>query len=89
MRVQSIWAPVQRRDVAGDGLLLATTQVPLGEVNRVGKGHDLAQKIRPGTEALQDAGNQLPTAESAPLLVHFGGFAGSFIVLDDADIRHG
>jgi hypothetical protein len=33
--VQSIWAPVQVRNVAGDHLLVAAREVTFGEMNRI------------------------------------------------------
>lgn len=88
MRVESIRAPVERRDIAGDGFLLAAGEVSLGEVNRVGKGDDLAKKIRAGAETFQDGGDDLTSAEGPPLVVNLGNFSLGLIVLDDSDVVH-
>jgi hypothetical protein len=40
--VQSIWTPIQKRNVAGDHFLMAAGEMALGEMNPVGEFDDLA-----------------------------------------------
>lgn len=58
-----------------------------GKVHRIAETHDLAQKIRPMTEALEDARHLLPAGLAPPLVVDFGDVAGSIRVFDEADLR--
>ena len=75
MRVQSIWTAIQVRYPACDGFLCLPRQVPMREMHRVAKFHHIAQKIRPMTEALQNAGHFLASGFRAPLLVDLGDIA--------------
>jgi len=78
--VQSIRTPVQVGDVAGNHLLVAAGKVTLAEVNLVGKVYDLAQKVGPSAEALDDTWNLLSARSSPPVVVRCGGFAGGFMI---------
>jgi len=59
MAVQSIWAPVQVGNVAGNQLLVPSREMAFGEVDRIRKLNNLLQEIRPCAETLDDAGNLL------------------------------
>src|SRR5580658_166057 len=50
--VQSIRAPVQVRDVAGDHLFVAARKMPFREMDRVSQLDDAAQEVRSSSEAL-------------------------------------
>jgi hypothetical protein len=86
MGVQSIGTAIERRDVAGDSFFLAASEMAFGKMNSIGKSNDLAQEVRPVAETLQNAGDNLASAKLAPLLVHFGGFAGGFGIFNQPDI---
>src|SRR5438270_462734 len=55
MAVQSIWAPIQVRNVAGDHLLMTSGEMAFGEVDRIRELNYLLQEIRPCAETLNDA----------------------------------
>ena len=55
MTVQSIWAPIEEGDVAGNHLLVAARQVPFRKMDGVGKFNDLAKEIGPRTKAFDDS----------------------------------
>lgn len=55
MAVQSIWTPIQVRNVAGDHLLVPPPKMAFGEVDGIGELHYLLQEIRPCAETLDDA----------------------------------
>ena len=61
MAVQSIWAPVQVGNVAGDHLLMTPREMAFGEMNRIRELNYLLQEIRPCAETLDDAGDLLPS----------------------------
>ena len=87
MAVQSIRTPVQKRDVAGDHLLMATGKMPFGEMDGVSQFDDATQKVRPSSEALDDAGNLLSPRPSPPDIVSRRRFSGGFSIFDDPDFR--
>ena len=86
MRVQSIRTAIEPGDPAGDGFLGAACQMAFGEVHRIAEAHHFARKIRPVTEALEDARHLLPPGLAPPLVVDFGDIAGSICVFDEADL---
>lgn len=86
MAVQSIRAPIEKRDVAGDHLLMAARQVSFGKMDGVGKFNHLSQKVRPRAKALDDAGYLLSSRACAPKIVCRGNVAGSFSVFGDPDL---
>jgi len=85
--IQSIRTPVQKRDVAGDHLFVAARKMPFGEMDGVSQFDDAAQKVRPRSEALDDAGNLLSARPSPPKVVSGGRFSSGFRVFDDFDFR--
>jgi len=87
MAVQSIRAPVQKGDMAGDHFFGATVKMPLGKMNRVGEIDDLAQEIRAGAEAFNDAGNLLPSGTGAPVIVGCCRVTGRLGIFGDFDLR--
>jgi hypothetical protein len=87
MRVQSIWTAIQIRHPARNRFLGPTRQVPFGEVNRIAKLHHVVQKVRPMTEALQNARHLLAARFCAPLVVDLRNLAGRFSVFDKPDLR--
>ena len=86
MAVQSIRAPIEKRDVAGDHLLMPARQVPFGKMDGVGKFNDLPEKIWPGPKALDDAGDLFSSRTGAPVIVCRGDIPGSFGVFRDPDL---
>lgn len=86
MAVQSIRAPIEKRDVAGDHLLVAARQVAFGKMDGVGKFNDLPQKIRPGSKALDDAGDLFSSRTGAPKIVCCSNFADGLGVFGDPDL---
>jgi hypothetical protein len=86
MAVQSIRAPVQVRDVAGNHFLMPPRKVPLGKMHGVGELQDLAEKIRPRTETLDDAGDLGPTRARAPRVVRRRHVAGGLSIFNDRDL---
>ena len=87
--VQSIRAMVQEGDVAGDHLLVPASEVALGKVNGIRKLHHLPQKVRPGSEALDDARDLFPPRTRSPEIVGSRHLAGGVAVFSDADLRCG
>jgi hypothetical protein len=87
MRVQSIWTAIQIRYPARDRLFRPPRQMPLGEVHRIAKLHDVAQKVRPMTEALQNARHLLAARFRAPLVVDLGDVARRVHVFNQLDLR--
>jgi hypothetical protein len=73
--VNSIRTAVQVRHIAGDHLLVASSQVPFGKVNGVGKFNNLAKEVWPRAEALDDAGYLLSSGTGTPEIVSGGGLA--------------
>ena len=61
MAVQSIWTPIQVRNVAGDHLLMASRKMAFGEVDGIRELNYLLQEIRPCAETLDDARDLLPS----------------------------
>jgi hypothetical protein len=61
MAVQSIWTPIQIRNVAGDHLLMPSREMAFGEVDGIRELDYLLQEIRPCAETLDDAGDLLPS----------------------------
>jgi len=47
------------------------------------------QKVGPGSEALDDAGDLLPAGAFAPEVIGRSGLAGGFSILDDPDLGRG
>jgi hypothetical protein len=86
MAVQSIRAPIEERDVAGDHLLVSARQVPFGKMDGVGKFNHLPQKIRPCAKAFDDAGDLFSSRAGTPVVVCRGHFAGSFGVFGDLNL---
>jgi hypothetical protein len=87
MAVQSIRAPVQIRDVAGDHLFVSAGKMPFGEMDGVSHFDDAAQKIRPRSEALDNARNLLSSRTGSPRIVSGGGLSRGVRVFDDSDLR--
>jgi hypothetical protein len=85
--VESIRAPVQKRDVARDHFLVAASEMAGGEVNCVRKLNDLAQKIWPRSEAFDNSRHLAAAGSRSPEIIGCGGIARSFGVLSDADFR--
>jgi len=61
MAVQSIWTPIQVRNVASDHLLVASCKMAFREVNSVRELNHLLQEIRARAETLDDAWDLLPS----------------------------
>ena len=61
MAVQSIWTPVQVRNVAGDHLLVPARKMAFGEVDGIRELNYLLQEIRPCAKTLDDARDLLPS----------------------------
>ena len=78
MAVQSIRATIEKRDIAGNHLLVPARQVSFGKMDGVGKFNDLSQKIRTRAKAFDDAGHLLSSRAGAPKIVCRGYLAGSF-----------
>jgi hypothetical protein len=87
--VESIGAPVQVRDVAGNHLFMSPREMPFREVNRIRELHDLPQKVRSRAEALDDAWHLLPSRSLAPEVVGSRRFAGRLVIFGDADLGWG
>ena len=87
MRIQSIGTTIEPRDPAGDCFLGAPVEVTFRKVHRVTEAHHLAQKIRPMTETLEDAGHLLTTGVGAPLVVDRCNLAGCVRVFHYIDFR--
>ncbi len=85
MAVQSIRAPVQVGNVAGDHLLLPARKMPLGKMNRVAEFNHSPQKIGPGAETLNDSRDLLSSRAGAPEVISRGSLAGRFRVFNDSD----
>ena len=84
--VGSVLAVVESRDVGGDGFLLSSVEVAVGEVESIGGLHDLLQEIRSCREALEDFGHPVAIGVLfAPRLVDPGQFATGLIVFDPRD----
>jgi hypothetical protein len=86
MAVQSIRTPIEKRDVAGDHLLVPAREVPFRKMDGVGKFNNLSQKIRPRAETLDNAGHLLSSRARAPKIVCCSYFAGSLGVFGDPDL---
>jgi hypothetical protein len=86
MAVQSIRAPIEKRDVAGDHLLVPPREVAFRKMDGVGKFNDLPEKIWPGPKALDDAGDLFSSRTGAPVIVCRGDIPGSFGVFRDPDL---
>ena len=86
MAVQSIWTPVQVRDVAGDHLFMAAREMAFGEMDRVREVDHLAKKVGARAETLDDAGNLRAARSRAPVVVGGGSISGGFVVFGDADL---
>jgi len=69
MRVQSIRTAIEPRNPTGDCLFVTPREMPLGKVHRVAELHDLAKKVGPVAEALQNARHLLPTGFPTPFVV--------------------
>ena len=80
MAVQSIWAAIEEGDIAGNHLFVTAREVAFRKMNGVGKFNYLAQKIRPRTETLDDAGHLLSPRTGSPEIVCGSNFSGSFSV---------
>ena len=85
MAVQSIRAPVQVGDVAGDHLLVASRQMSLGEMNGVGKLNHLPQEIGTRAEALDDTWYLLSSRAGTPEIVGGGGFSSGLCIFNNAN----
>src|SRR5215470_5511085 len=59
--------------------------MPIRKMDAVGEFNDLAQKVRSGTEALDDARYLLPSRICPPEVISCGSLSGSFLVLDNPD----
>ena len=85
MRVQSIRTAIEPRNPTGDGLFLTPTQMPFRKVHSVAELHDIAKKVRPVTEALQNARHLLPAGFLTPFVIdgsHIASRIGVFNQLD-------
>ncbi len=60
MTVQSIRAPIQIGNVAGDHLFVPPRKMSFGKMNGVGEFNHLSQKIWADAETLDDAGDLGP-----------------------------
>lgn len=87
MGVQSIWTAVQEGNIAGDHLLVPAGKMAFGKMNRVGELHYLTEKVRPLSEALEDAGHFCAAGGFPPLIICVGGVAGGVGVLDLVDLQ--
>jgi len=87
--VDSIWTSIKRRDIGCQHLLGSTREMPLREVNRIRKFNDLPEEIRSRSEALDDAGNLLPSRTRPPKVVSGRDVTRSFVILGDANLRRG
>ena len=85
MAVQSIRAPVQVGDMAGNHLLVSPCEMPFGKVNGIRELNHLPQEVRSRSEAFDDAGNLLPARAGPPKVIGGGGFAGRLSVFDDSN----
>jgi hypothetical protein len=87
MAVQSIRTPIQIRNVAGNHLLMAAGEMALREMDGVSQFDDATQKVRPRSEALDDARNLLSPRPGSPKVVSGSRFSGGFRVFNDPDFR--
>ena len=86
MAVQSIWTPVQVRDVAGDHLFMASREMAFREMDRVREVDHLAKKVGASAETLDDAGNLSAARSRTPVVVCRRGVPGGLVVFGDADL---
>jgi hypothetical protein len=86
MAVQSIWTPVQERDIAGDHLFMSPREMAFREMDRVREVNHLAKEVWARAETLDDAGNLRATRARAPVVVCCRGISGGFVVFCDADL---
>jgi hypothetical protein len=86
MRVQSIWTSVEIRNPAGNSFLLAPAQVSFGKMDRVAKLHDIAKKIGPVAEALQNSRHLLSARLLPPFVIDGCHVASGIGVLDHPDL---
>ena len=84
--IQSIRAPVQIGDVAGNHLLVAASQMAFGEVDGIREIDYLPKEVGPGAEALDDARNLGTPGPRAPVIVGRCRLTGRLRVLGDADL---
>ena len=89
MAVQSIWAPVQVGNVAGNHLLMPSREMAFGEVDRIRELNNLLQEIRPCAETLDDARDLLPSRPDSPEVISGRGGSSRFCVFYDFDFRGG
>ena len=59
----------------------------LRKVNCVSQLDHTTEKVGPGSESLDDAGDLLPASPFAPEVIGRSGLAGGFGVFDDPDLR--
>ena len=85
--VQSIGTSIERRDVAGDHLLVPAREVPFGEMDGVGEIDDLAQEVGARTKTLDNARDLLPAGACAPVVVGGERATGGFGVFGNFDLR--
>ena len=86
MAVQSIWTPVQIRNIAGDHLLMPSREMAFGEVDGIGELNYLLEEIRSCAETLDNARDLLPSRSCSPKIVSSGGFAGGLSIFNDSDL---
>jgi hypothetical protein len=89
MRVQSIWTMIEARDPAGDGFLHTACQMSLGKMDGIAEAHDLAEEIRAMAEALEYAGDVLPSRVSTPFVIDLGDLSGRIGIFNQVDFRLG
>src|SRR5215469_8798942 len=83
--VQSIRAAIQKRDVACNHLLVASVQMALREMNRIGEIHHLAQEVGARAETLDDTRHLRPSRTGAPVVVSCRGVSGRLSILRNSD----
>ena len=92
MAIQSIWTPVEVRDITGDHFFMAPGEMTFGEVHFVGELDNLAQEVGARSEAFDNARNLSSAGVSAPEIVGGGNVSGGFVIFGDSDFcffRHG
>jgi len=87
MAVESIGTPVQIRNITRNHLFVAARKMPLREMDGVAHFDDATQKVRPRSEALDNARNLLPPRPGSPEVISRSRFSSGFSILDDSDFR--
>ena len=87
MAVQSIRAPVQIRDVAGDHFFVSTRKMSLREMDRVSRSIIRRRKSGRDPKHLMIAGYLQSSRACTPKVVSRSGFSGGLSIFDDPDLR--